>query len=247
MELSEKIDKTIQWLKDQVELSKAKGLVVGVSGGIDSALCGFLIKQAFPDNSLGVIMPCESNPQDKADALKVVQSCGLRHIVVDLTDTHRSLFTKVESALSSSMDDKYNFTLARANLKARLRMSTLYAIANSLNYLVVGTDNAAEVYTGYFTKYGDGGVDILPIARLTKREVRLWAQELGVPPEIILKAPSAGLWENQTDEGEMGTTYDMIDDFLEGKPIPEKDRLIIEKLHNCSKHKREMPPMPPKF
>ncbi|MGI6226751.1 MAG: NAD(+) synthase [Peptococcales bacterium] len=241
-----KIDLTVQWLKEQVESSKTNGLIVGVSGGIDSALCSYLIKKAFPDNSLGVIMPCESNPDDTKDALKVVTNCGLKYLEIDLSSIHNKLFKMVSDKLVD-VNEKLRLELASANLKARLRMSTLYAVANSLNYLVVGTDNAAEIYTGYFTKYGDGGVDILPIARLTKREVRDWSQTLGIPQEIINKTPSAGLWDNQTDEDDLGTTYNIIDDFLEGKDIPEKDRLIIEKLHKISYHKRQTPLLPPEF
>jgi NAD+ synthase len=192
-------------------------------------------------------MPCSSNPQDKEDALKVVKACGLKYLEIKLCDVHEALFEQVENKVSELNKEVLNLDISKANLKARLRMSTLYAVANALNYLVVGTDNAAETYTGYFTKYGDGGVDILPISNLTKREVRQWAREIGVPQAIIEKAPSAGLWLNQTDEEEMGTTYDMIDDYLDGKEIPDKDKLIIEKLHKCSYHKREMPPAPPKF
>ena len=123
-------------------------------------------------------------------------------------------------------------------------MSTLYGVANNLSYLVAGTDNEAELLTGYFTKYGDGGVDILPIANLKKREVFQMAKYLGVPDSIINKAPSAGLWDGQTDEIEMGTTYDLIDDYLEGKEIPENDKEIIERLHKRSEHKRQMPTAP---
>jgi len=242
-----RIQLAVEWLREQVEQSKTNGLVVGVSGGIDSALCSFLIKKAFPDNSLGLIMPCDSNPQDREDALKVVKACGLKHLEIDLTDIHKNLFTEVQTKLEIFNNNQLNLSLSQANLKARLRMSTLYAVANALNYLVVGTDNAAELYTGYFTKYGDGGVDIVPIARLTKREVRFWAKEVGVPQEIIDKPPTAGLWKDQTDEAEMGTTYNIIDDFLDGKEIPDKDRLIIEKLHNNSQHKRQNPTLPPKF
>ena len=107
--------------------------------------------------------------------------------------------------------------MSDANLRARIRMSTVYTVANNLGYLVVGTDNAAEIHTGYFTKYGDGGVDLVPLANLTKREVYEWAKALGVHEDIINKAPSAGLWEGQTDEIEMGTTYDMIDAVVEGR------------------------------
>jgi len=123
----------------------------------------------------------------------------------------------------------------------------VYTFANALDYLVVGTDNAAETLTGYFTKYGDGGVDILPIARLTKREVYEWGRYLDVPKSILDKAPSAGLWEGQTDETEMGVTYDSIDDYIEGKAIDEKDREIIERLNKISGHKRKIPPVPPAY
>ncbi|NMA03641.1 MAG: NAD(+) synthase, partial [Clostridiales bacterium] len=134
--------------------------------------------------------------------------------------------------------------LTDANLRARLRMSTLYVIANNLNYLVVGTDNKAEMYTGYFTKYGDGGVDLQPIAELKKHEVYEWAEALGVPKKVINKDPSAGLWKGQTDEKEMGTTYEKIDLYLDGKSIPERDMRIIQKMHENSAHKRTVPPSP---
>ncbi|NLW24686.1 MAG: NAD(+) synthase [Clostridia bacterium] len=242
-----KISLTVNWLREQVEKAGASGLLVGLSGGVDSALCAFLIKEAFPEDSLGVILPCESDPRDKEDALKVINACNLRKMEIDLTDIHRDLFAKIKDEIPPEGVLENNFRSSRANLKARLRMSTLYAIANFLNYLVVGTDNKAEYYTGYFTKYGDGGVDILPLANLTKREVREWAKELGVPQDIISKPPTAGLWPNQTDEGELGITYETIDDFLEGKQIPEKERLIIERLHRVSEHKRQLPLSPPKF
>ena len=136
-----------------------------------------------------------------------------------------------------------------ANLRARVRMSTVYTVANNLGYLVVGTDNAAEIHTGYFTKHGDGGVDLIPLANLTKREVNEWAKVLGVSDDVINKAPSAGLWEGQTDEIEMGTTYDMIDAVLEGRldEVPKKDQDIIARLHRISEHKRHTAQAPPKF
>ena len=113
--------------------------------------------------------------------------------------------------------------------------------------MVVGTDNAAEIYTGYFTKYGDGGVDVLPIAHLKKSEVYEWAEYLGVPQSILDNAPSADLWEGHTDEIEMGTTYRCIDAFLDGQEIPDKDREVIERLHRNSEHKRHTATVPPKF
>ncbi len=245
--IDKKIDSVVKWIRDQVEVSKTKGVLVGLSGGIDSSVVGFLIKKAFPQNSIGVIMPCKSNEKDKQDAMEVAKACGLEYIVVDLTDEQDAILNKVTSGLENkNIDISDAKRLTDANLRARMRMSTLYTVANSLNYLVAGTDNAAELYTGYFTKYGDGGVDILPIANLPKREVYEWAKHLGVPQTVIDRAPSAGLWEGQTDEAEMGTTYNMIDDYLEGKEIPQKDKEIIERMHEKTEHKRTMPPMPQK-
>lgn len=241
--IHEKIDEVVMWLRDQVNNAGAKGLVVGISGGIDSAVVACLIKKAFPDNSLGVILPIKSDIKDVEDGILTVKACNINYIEVDLEEEHNGIMEKVTKKLKTK--DIFNSNAQRvsdSNLRARLRMSTLYAIANNLNYLVVGTDNAAEVYTGYFTKYGDGGVDILPLASLKKYEVYEWARVLGVPKEVIEKQPSAGLWEGQTDENEMGTTYEYIDAHLNGKSIPEKDLAIIERLHRNSEHKRKMPP-----
>ncbi|WP_307339990.1 NAD(+) synthase [Caldalkalibacillus uzonensis] len=246
--MDKKIQFTVEWLKALATNAGANGLLVGVSGGVDSALTAFLIKKAFPDHSLGVILPCDSHPQDREDALSVVKAANLKHVEIDLTPTFQTLSQTVQCQLENLGEwNKEQERLSLANLKARLRMSTLYLLAQNYNYLVVGTDNAAEWHLGYFTKYGDGGVDCVPLANLTKGEVRRWAAHVGVPERVINKAPSAGLWSGQTDEEEMGTTYDMVDRYLEGKDIPEKDRLIIERLHRRSEHKRHMPPKPPVF
>jgi NAD+ synthase len=246
--LEQKVNFAVDWLRALTKNAGAKGLLVGVSGGVDSALTAFLVKKAFPDQSLGVIMPCHSNPQDREHALKVVQAAGLKYVQIDLSNTHDVLTGEIREALEEHGDyNKDKEQLGQGNLKARLRMSTLYTLGHNYNYLVVGTDNAAEWHLGYFTKYGDGGVDCVPLANLTKGEVREWAEFVGVPQEIIHKAPSAGLWQGQTDEDELGTTYEMVDRYLQGKDVPERDRHIIETMHKQSAHKRHMPPKPPVY
>lgn len=245
-----KIDKTVDWLREKVKESNTKGLIVGVSGGIDSAVVAYLIKKAFPNDSMGVIMSIKSNPQDRLDAIKVIDGCKINHLDLDLTDEQVGIYDKVTRGLKDKgLYKENNDRMSDANLRARIRMSTVYTVANNLGYLVVGTDNAAEIHTGYFTKYGDGGVDLVPLANLAKREVYEWAKILGVHEDIINKAPSAGLWEGQTDENEMGTTYDMIDAVIQGKidKVPQKDQEIIAKLHRISEHKRHTAAAPPKF
>lgn len=233
------VEKVVQWLQQEAEQARAKGLLVGVSGGLDSAVVAYLIKRAFPQHSLGVIMPLKSNPADVHHAQKVVDGCNINHLTIDLTKTHDSLYSHIQSKVEHMGNNTLKDNrLANANLRARLRMSTLYTIAAHYNYLVVGTDNASEWYTGYFTKYGDGGVDILPIVSFTKGEVREMAEFLGVPNDVIYKEPSADLWDGQTDEEEMGTSYDKIDAYLKGEQIPAKDQEIIEQMHQRTEHKR---------
>lgn len=246
MTTEEKILKTVDWLKGKVKETGSKGLIVGVSGGIDSAVVANLIKLACPENSLGVILPIKNSEEDLTDAKELIASCGIKGLSIDLTLENESILSKVETEMDGLFNPE-NKKISDANMRARLRMTTLYTIANNLNYLVVGTDNAAELLTGYFTKYGDGGVDILALANLLKSEVYEWGEYFKVPKNILSKSPTAGLWEGQTDEKEMGTTYHNIDLYLQGKEIPKKDKDIIERLNARSEHKRTTPPHPPKF
>jgi len=192
------------WIKEKVEEAGAEGVVVGLSGGVDSSLTAVLARKALGDKVLGLLMPCHSNPTDLEHARLVAARFGIETEYVDLGPVFDSLI----ASLPQGND------IAVANLKPRLRMATLYYFANSRNYLVAGTGNKSEIKVGYFTKFGDGGVDILPLGDLLKTQVRELARELGIPEEIIAKPPSAGLWAGQTDEGEMGITYDELDSII---------------------------------
>ncbi|MDD5120954.1 MAG: NAD+ synthase [Candidatus Omnitrophica bacterium] len=228
-------NKIISWIKQQVRNAGAKGIVMGLSGGIDSAVVAALCKTAVGKNNLLVLyLPCNSNLQDLKDAKLIARKLGLKSKLVDISGVYNN-FLKILPGAGS---------LAKGNLKPRLRMCTLYYFANKLNYLVCGTGNKSELLVGYFTKYGDGGVDILPIADLFKRQVRKLAQELGIPEKIITKPPTAGLWQGQTDEGEMGITYNELDDILDkfcNKHIQAASKVKVDKImkmHKNSEHKR---------
>ena len=229
-------NKIVSWIEAQVKHSGTKGIVLGLSGGIDSAVVAALCREAVGRNNLLVLfMPINSNPQDLKDAKLVARMLGLKSKLVDLSGVYNN-FIKVLPAAGG---------LARGNLKPRLRMSTLYYFANKLNYLVCGTGNKSELMVGYFTKYGDGGVDILPIADLFKRQVRKLAGELKIPQGIIDKPPTAGLWQGQTDEGEMGITYNELDDILDKfchnkKQVAGSSKVNqVKKMHKNSAHKRK--------
>ncbi len=243
MSIENDIQLVVEWLKNKVETSHTNGILVGLSGGVDSAVVGNLIYKACGSNALGVILPCKSGESDKLDAIKVAQKSGMDYVVVDLTQIHEILLNQINKVDNTNASSDV-LRLTDANLRARLRMSVLYGLANKRGYLVAGTDNAAELLTGYFTKYGDGGVDILPIAHLKKSEVYKWAEYLRVPEEILKRDPSAGLWEGQTDEDEMGVSYDEIDAYLDGKKISTDAQNRIETLNKNSEHKRNMPSRP---
>jgi len=229
----------IEWLKGKVKDAQAEGVVLGLSGGIDSTVSGILAKKAFPNNTLGLVMPCYSNAQDKVDAIKVAEKFNIDYEVKNLNNIFDSFKDLVGAVEQESQNN-----LALANAKPRLRMVTLYYYAAQNNYLVLGTDNWSELKVGYFTKYGDGGIDLTILGRLVKTEVRELAEHLDVPREIIDKKPSAGLWQDQTDEDEMGLTYEELDKYiLTGEAEPEvKEK--IENLSSKNRHKLEPIPVP---
>lgn len=243
----------VDWLADQLQASHMGGLVVGLSGGIDSAVVAGLSRLAVSRTGkhlLAVLMPCHSVPQDEADARLVADHFGLEMVRVDLAPVYDLLLTTFRAADPHKAYSDDAQSLAQANLKPRLRMLTLYYLANRRQALVVGTGNRSELAVGYFTKYGDGGVDLLPLGSLVKAQVRAVARWLGVPQPILDKAPSAGLWEGQTDEGEMGLTYAILDAYLLGRPVDEAAKARIEALHARSEHKRRptpICPLPPEY
>ncbi|HHW26913.1 MAG TPA: NAD(+) synthase [Firmicutes bacterium] len=237
LNIEDKASYIIQWMKDRVQEVGAKGGVFGVSGGVDSALVLALAKRAWGDNCMGLVLPCHSLPEDVEDALMLLDLFKCDHKLIDLTGPYDAMVETLKGLGEPN-------GLALANLKPRLRMMTLYYQAALSNYLVVGTGNRDEYYIGYFTKYGDGGCDIAPLARLTKGEVREMARFLGVPQKIVDRVPSAGLWRGQTDEGEIGLTYRELDDYLLGKEVSPEAKALIEKKHRQTEHKRRTPPIP---
>lgn len=229
----------VEWLRKKIKEAGAKGAVVGLSGGIDSAVTSVLCKKAFGEEVLGIIMPCYSNESDEKDASLVAETFNINYIRKDLSPVFDEFLNIFEDE-----GKKEEGNLALANIKPRLRMTTLYYYAQRNNYLVVGTDNWSELKVGYFTKYGDGGIDLAPLGRLVKTEVRKLAKHLGIPEKIINKAPSAGLWQGQTDEKEMGVSYETLDRYiLTGEAGPE-EKEIIEGLAKKSRHKLEPIPIP---
>jgi len=228
----------VAFIKEAVAKAGVTGIVFGNSGGKDSALAGILCKLAC-DNTVGVSMPCGSKANygsDLSDAKALATQFNIDLRVVDLA--------AVQGVLIETVGAHTQFAqMAIANIAPRLRMTTLYAIANSENRLVVGTDNRSEMYMGYFTKWGDGAYDINPVGDLTVTEVYEFLAYLGAPESIISKAPSAGLFEGQTDEKEMGVTYSSIDKYLAGGEVSPDDKEIIERFHRTSEHKRKMPPV----
>ena len=229
----EEYESRVAWIRELVKTAGVRGIVFGNSGGKDSALVGILCKAACED-TVGIIMPCASKRNygsDAEDGRKLAAQYGIETRTVDLTAVRAAELEALQGV--ADMTD-----LAVSNIAPRLRMTTLYAVAAAEGRLVAGTGNRSEGYMGYYTKWGDGASDFNPISDLTATEVFAFRAWLGAPRSIIEKAPSAGLFDGQTDEQEMGVSYEAIDRFLTEGTATEKDRAIIERFHARSEHKR---------
>jgi len=237
MDYKQLADKLVSWIREKVAAAGGRGVVVGLSGGLDSSVAVVLCRRAFPKAMLAVIMPCHSLEEDLEHAQLLASRFSIPTKTVTLDSTYDTL-------LKTLPDDNIiaeASRLAKANLKARLRMLTLYYFANKLNYMVIGSGNRDELTLGYFTKYGDGGVDIQPLGSLLKGQVKELAKFLGIPQPIIDKPPSAGLWEGQTDEGELGLNYDQIDRYLASGEASAALKKRVESMIASSQHKRQPP------
>ena len=222
-------ERIIYFIQRKVKEAKAKGIIIGLSGGIDSSVVGVLGQEAVgKENMLGVTMPCNSIPNDLRDAMSLINQFDITYEQIDFSDIYKMFTTQIYSRK----------LLALINLKARLRMCILYYIANSKNYIVLGTGNRTEIEVGYLTKYGDGGIDCEPIGDLLKRDVIKLAKYLKIPKRIITKAPSAGLYVGQEDEKELGLSYKELDSMLAGEVKMSKK---VKNMIKNSEHKRVMP------
>ena len=237
-----------KFLAEKLRKVGAKGFVLGVSGGIDSAVCLRLCARAVGKGKvLALLMPESDSPKDDLrDSKDLCKSEGVRYEIVELSKIIKIFKESVHGTINKK---------SLANIKARCRMAVLYHYANSESRLVVGTSNKSELLIGYFTKFGDGGADLEPIGDLYKTEVRQLAKEIGIPDRIVKKVPTAGLWKGQTDEGEMGIKYEKLDAILLGIELGLDEKYIAERAETTmrevqrisrmvrlSSHKRKFQP-----
>ncbi len=250
--MSARVDAIVEWLRQRLAQSGARGFVVGLSGGVDSAVVARLCQMAAPDSVFGVLMPCHSDRQDDEDARLVASHFKIPTVRIDLSPAYDVLIEDLAAAIPNELaapvppPSDVRARVPSANVKPRLRMTALYFLANSLDYLVAGTGNHSEIAVGYFTKYGDGGADVLPIGHLLKNRVRAVARELDVPQAIVDKTPSAGLWAGQTDEQELGFSYADLEKHLTRGPdgVAPALAMRIERMIRRTEHKRALPPIP---
>jgi NAD+ synthase len=237
----------VDFLKSYIQQAHAQGLLIAISGGVDSAVATGLCKRATDEltaesgkeyKTVGVFQPY-GEQEDIEDSYTVARAFALQYqIETNIQEAVDEIAIEVEYGFKTIGMHQHVSRGSKGNMKARTRMVTQYALAFDLNLLVVGTDHASEAITGFFTKYGDGAVDITPLSSLNKRQVRLLASGLGVPQHVIDKAPTAGLWAGQTDEAELGITYEDNSNYLEGKTIDPLIQEKLEKQYRKTEHKR---------
>ncbi len=243
------IEKITSFIKKRLKEANAKGVIIGISGGVDSAVAAFLaVKALGKEKVFSLILPYYENEETK-DAIWICNILGTEYKIIPI----KNIIDKLEKILGFNSNK-----IAKGNLMVRTRMMILYYYANIKNYLVIGTSNRSEYLVGYFTKWGDGASDIAPLLNLYKTEIWELAKKIGVPEKIIQKKPSAGLWENQTDEDELKINYFLLDKILhymfdlkiESNKISEKLNISLEQVEYVkdlvkrSEHKRKLPSFP---
>ncbi|MHA2856781.1 ammonia-dependent NAD(+) synthetase [Paenibacillus lautus] len=249
--VEEEVRKRVDFLKNYVKDSGTSGLLIAISGGIDSAVAAGLCKRATDElteengkeyKTLGVFQPY-GEQADISDSYATAKAFDLKYTVeTNIEEAVNEVALEVEHGLKNIGVHQHMSIPGKGNVKARVRMVVQYALAFEQNLIVVGTDHASEAITGFYTKWGDGAVDITPLSSLNKRQVRMLASYLGVPQSILDKAPSAGLWEGQTDEKELGISYDDNSDYLEGKTINPEVQQKLERYYVKTAHKRNTIP-----
>ncbi|MFC3750370.1 ammonia-dependent NAD(+) synthetase [Paenibacillus sp. GCM10012306] len=251
IDVEAEVQKRVDFLKKYVLQAGAKGLLIAISGGIDSAVAAGLCKRATDELSeqegkeyvtLGVFQPY-GEQEDIDHSYAVAKAFDLKHTVeTNIEEAVNEIALEVEHGMKALGDHRHMTHQGKGNVKARTRMVMQYALSFEKNLLVVGTDHASEAITGFYTKWGDGAVDITPLSTLNKRQVRQVATYIGVPEEIITKAPTAGLWPGQTDETELGISYDDNSDYLEGKQVRPEVAEKLESYYRRTAHKRNVIP-----
>lgn len=233
------------WIKDAVKNAKANGVVLGMSSGVDCSTVARLCQNAGVNTHL-ILMPYGddmSKSQNYSDAMELINKFKFDYHIFDIKPAVDSIQISSESELIKNAT-QINVELSKANIRPRVRMTYLYQYAQINNLLVIGTGNLSECTVGYFTKWGDGACDINPMRMITKREVYILAKYLQVPDCIINKKPSAGLWEGQTDEDELGIKYEQIDEFiLNGTSGDEKTDNLIKMKNERAMHKLNQIPI----
>lgn len=259
MDTKREITRLTEWIAQYVKDAGKDGVVIGLSGGVDSAVSFELaIKALGKENVLGVSLPILTNTDEQfTDTSDVWSYCyekrGVEHQTIQMSSVALDFMSKTSKAQDKWGEGNSVSQLTYANIQARSRMTMLYALAQERNYLVIGTGNKSEHKIGYFTKWGDGAVDFEPLGDYYKHEVYELAKALYVPKFILNAAPSAGLWEGQTDEDELGVTYEQLDSFLQWheRPVavgecPIDDPKIVKRIYqlmNAAKHKNILPPI----